>query len=323
MKVLITGAGGFLGRKLATRLAADGAMGIDGKPHAIERLILADLIAPEAPPANFEIRCEAADVTSPSAAAHLVGKGVDVVFHLAAIVSADAEANFDKGMSVNFDATRHLLQACRANGGARLVFASSVAVYGRTPDGVIREDTWPQPQTSYGSQKIMGEVLVGDMSRKGFVDGRSVRLPTVVVRPGKPNKAASTFASSIIREPLQGDEALLPVGEDAAMYVASPRRIVENLLIAADLPSAAWGTDRSLMLPGVTVSVADMLATLEAVGGAEARTRVRRERDPAVEKIVAGWPSVFEIDRARRMGFEADESYRAIVEAFMEDDMVR
>lgn len=324
MKIAITGANGFLGRKLTAKLLADNGVLMDGEHRPVTSLHLTDLVAAafhaETP---FPVTSNAADITAPQTATDLIGDGMDLVFHLAAIVSADAEANFDTGMAVNFDASRQIADAMRASGGGRLVFASSVAVFGENPEGTIYDRTWPVPQTSYGSQKTMAETLINDMSRKGFIDGRSVRLPTVVVRPGKPNKAASTFASSIIREPLQGHPATCPVSEDAAMYVASPRTIIDNLLHAANIAGERWQTNRSLMLPGLSVSVAEMLETLEAVAGPEARSRVSMAPDPAIQKIIAGWPSKFDTARAAKLGFKADQSYRAIVEAFMADDMVK
>jgi len=328
MRVLITGAAGFLGRKLSARLVRDGGLRVDNDARPLTRLILADVAAPEVPAASFPVEARAVDMRDTAAMRALIAEGIDLVFHLAAIVSAEAEADFDTGMAVNFDATRHLLDACRAVGGARVVFASSIAVYGppssgSSGSGVVRDDTWPRPRNSYGSQKLMAEVLLCDMTRKGFLDGRSVRLPTVVVRPGKPNRAASTFASSIVREPLQGETAVCPVSEEAAMFVASPRTVIENLLRAADLRHDAWGGETSLMLPGLTVTVSEMLKTLETVGGAAARDRVELKRDPQIEAIVAGWPAHFDITRARNLGFAIDHDYRAIVEAFMEDDMVR
>jgi nucleoside-diphosphate-sugar epimerase len=225
-------------------------------------------------------------------------------------------------MRVNLEGTRNVLEACRAlPRPARLVFASSVAVYGGDMPEVLDDGTILTPQTSYGAQKAMGELLVGDYTRKGFVDGRALRLPTIVVRPGKPNRAASTFASSIIREPLTGQEAACPVTRDAAMYILSPRRVVEALIRAFELPAEAFGATRMLTLPGITVSVGEMVDALESVAGERVARRVRWQPDPVIQKIVAGWPAAFDAKRARAMGFAADPDFASIVRAHIEDEL--
>jgi nucleoside-diphosphate-sugar epimerase len=252
----------------------------------------------------------------------VIRDSVGGVFHLAAIVSANAEEDFDLGVRVNLEGTRNVLEACRAlPQPARLVFASSVAVYGGDMPEVLDDGTILTPQTSYGAQKAIGELLLNDYSRKGFVDGRALRLPTVVVRPGKPNKAASTFASSIIREPLAGEEAICPVARDAAMYVLSPRRVVAALIRAFELPPAAFGMTRMLTLPGITVSIGEMVDALAAVAGERVARRVRWEPDPVIQKIVAGWPAAFDARRARAMGFEADPDFASIIRAHIEDEL--
>jgi D-erythronate 2-dehydrogenase len=252
----------------------------------------------------------------------VIRDNVDGVFHLAAIVSANAEEDFDLGVRVNLEGTRNVLEACRAlPQPARLVFASSVAVYGGDMPEVLDDGTILTPQTSYGTQKAIGELLLNDYSRKGFVDGRALRLPTIVVRPGKPNKAASTFASSIIREPLAGEDAICPVARDAAMYILSPRRVVAALIRAFELPPAAFGMTRMLTLPGITVSIGAMVDALEQVAGERVARRVRWEPDPVIQRIVAGWPAAFDARRARAMGFEADPDVASIIRAHIEDEL--
>jgi D-erythronate 2-dehydrogenase len=215
-----------------------------------------------------------------------------------------------------------VLQACRAlPQPARLVFASSVAVYGGDMPDVLDDGTILTPQTSYGAQKAIGELLLNDYSRKGFVDGRALRLPTIVVRPGRPNRAASTFASSIIREPLAGQEAICPVERYAAMYILSPRRVVDALIRAFELPPEAFGMTRMLTLPGITVSVGEMVNALEQVAGPHVAKRVRWEPDPTIQRIVAGWPTGFDARRARAMGFKADPDFASIIRAHIEDEL--
>jgi nucleoside-diphosphate-sugar epimerase len=248
------------------------------------------------------------------------------VFHLAAIVSGEAEANTDLGYRVNLDGTRAVLDACRALRPAdqtrpRLVFASSLAVYGGALPPAVGDDTALTPRTSYGTQKALGELLVNDYSRKGFVDGRALRLPTVVVRPGRPNRAASTFASSIIREPLAGQGAVCPVAADTVMALASPRRIVEGLVHALDLPGDAFGASRSLQLPGFSVSVGEMAAALRRAGGDSAYARIRWEPDPVIQGIVSGWPRGLATPRADALGFGRDSGIDEVVEAYIEDDL--
>ena len=264
----------------------------------------------------------AADITDAAAVRGVIGRGADGVFHLAAIVSANAEDDFDLGYRVNLDGTRHVLEACRAlPEPPRLVFASSVAVYGGDMPEVLDDATILTPQTSYGAQKAAGELLLNDYSRKGFVDGRALRLPTIVVRPGRPNRAASTFASSIIREPLAGEEAICPVARDAEMYVLSPRRVIQALIHAFELPAAAFGMTRMLTLPGITVSIGAMAHALEQVAGADVARRIRWQPDPRIQKIVAGWPARCDARRARALGFEPDQDIAEIIRAHIEDEL--
>lgn len=318
MHVLVTGAGGMIGRKLAEWLAADGAIG----SRRIARLILADLTAPRAPSAAFPVETAAVDISAPGAAARLVASGPDIVFHLAAIVSGEAEADFDKGYRVNLDGTRLLFEAIRAGGKApRVVFASSIAVFGGPYPELIDDDFPIAPLTSYGTQKAMGELLLADLSRKGFFDGIGIRLPTICVRPGAPNKAASGFFSNILREPLVGKEAILPVPDDVRHWFASPRAAVGFLLHAATLDTALLGQRRSLNMPGISATVAEEIEALRAVAGDKAARLIRREPDETIMKIVAGWPRNFAPERAIALGFSADRSFRDLVLAHVGDEL--
>jgi len=322
MQIVITGGAGFLGQKLARGILEQEGIAIDGDYRPLERLRLVDLEVPAGFGADPRVETVAADLTDAETVARVIDPATDVVFHLAAVVSAAAEADFDLGMRVNLKATMDLLEVCRSLAEPpRLIFASSVAVYGGpVVHGTITDTTHLVPQTSYGVQKAACELLVMDYHRQGFVDGRSLRLPTVVVRPGKPNKAASTWASSIIREPLAGQEAVCPVSRETAMFVLSPRQVVAALLHAADLDTGAIGVDRTIQLPGNTFTVAEMLATLAEVAGPEVAARVRFEPDPTIQRICDGWARRFETARARKLGFRADASFRAIVEAHIEDE---
>jgi len=244
------------------------------------------------------------------------------VFHLAAIVSGQAEADTDLGYRVNLDGTRAVLDACRALGTTpRLIFASSLAVYGGALPPEVGEATALTPQSSYGAQKAIGELLVNDYSRKGFIDGMALRLPTVVVRPGLPNRAASTFASSIIREPLTGRDAVCPVSPHTVMALASPRRIVAGLVHALDLPSGALGASRTLQLPGFSVSVGEMAEAVRCAGGEEAYRHISWEPDPQIQAIISSWPQALAAPRAEALGFGRDSGIDEVIAAFIEDDL--
>src|ERR671919_1417655 len=322
MHVVITGGAGFIGKKLAGALLARGALETASGRQAIERLTLFDVAHAEGLAEDARVTSMAGDITDLAEVHRAIRDEVDAVFHLAAIVSANAEEDFDLGMRVNLEGTRNVLEACRAlPRPARLVFASSVAVYGGDMPDVLDDDTILTPQTSYGAQKAIGELLLNDYSRKGFVDGRALRLPTIVVRPGRPNRAASTFASSIIREPLAGQEASCPVEQDAAMYILSPRRVIEALIHAFELSADALGMTRMLTLPGITASVGEMVDALEEVAGERVAARVNWQPDPMIQKIVAGWPTAFDARRARAMGFEADRDFASIIRAHIEDEL--
>jgi nucleoside-diphosphate-sugar epimerase len=319
MRIVITGGCGFLGRRVAIRLLEQGT-------H-IDELVLFDNAAPALPlPDDKRVRLVTGDIADRATVSRLIAPGADAVFHLAAVVSGEAEADTDLGYRVNLDGTRAVLDACRALGPTnnklpKVIFASSLAVYGGSLPPEVGDDTALTPQTSYGTQKAIGELLVNDYSRKGFVDGRALRLPTVVVRPGRPNRAASTFASSIIREPLTGRDAVCPVSPDTVMALASPRRIVAGLVHALELPAAAFGASRSLQLPGFSVAVGDMAAALRRAGGEAAHARIAWQPDPQIQAIVSGWPRALATPRAEGMGFGRDSGIDEVVAAFIEDDL--
>ena len=322
MRILITGGTGFIGKKLAAALLREGQVALDGgSPLEIERITLFDAFEGEGVPRDPRVQLVTGDIADAATVGRLAADA-DLVWHLAAIVSANAEADFDLGMRVNLDGTRVLLEAMRATGRRpRLVFTSTLAVYGGDMPQVIQDGTHLTPQTSYGTQKAIGELLVADYSRKGFIDGRALRLPTIVVRPGKPNKAASTFASSIIREPLAGQETVCPVGREAGMFILSPRRVVEALLHAMRLPDTDWGMTRALQLPGITVTVGEMTDTLARIAGRNVAGRIRWEPDPTIQRIVRGWPTRVAAERAQGMGFRPDGSFDEIVRSHIEDEL--
>ena len=322
MKVLITGGAGFLGSRLAKQLLERASLtSPDGKPEPIEQILLVDITAPT----DFgdrRVLAVTGDIADPVLARDVVTPQVNSVFHLAAIVSGQAESDFDLGMRINLDATRVLLDACRRLPRApRVVFTSSVAVYGGDVAAGVADATALVPQNSYGTQKAIAELLLNDYSRKGFVDGRALRLPTISVRPGKPNRAASSFASGIIREPLSGLEAICPVGPDTRIWLASPRKAVEGLILGHELPAESLGYSRSVNLPGVSMTAGGMVAALEKVAGAEVAKRVRWERDPDIERIVCSWPGSWDVSRALRLGFTGDADFESIIRAYIEDDL--
>jgi nucleoside-diphosphate-sugar epimerase len=320
MKVLITGGGGFIGYRLARKLLERGTLaGADGAQQPIERIKLLDTAFPPRP--DPRLVCVAGDLAAPGVIADALEADTAAVFHLAAVVSAGAEADFDLGYRVNLDGTRLLLEACRRLARPpRLVFASSVAAFGGALPAVLDDSTTPNPQTSYGTQKVIGEYLVSDYSRKGFLDGRSLRLPTIVVRPGKPNLAASSFASSIFREPLNGVEASCPVPESTGIWLLSPRRVVDAFVHAHDLPQSAWGTSRVLNLPGITVTVREGVAALGRIAGERAAARVRFQLDDRINRIVQGWPVRFETPRALALGFSADPDIDTVLRDYVADE---
>ncbi len=323
MRVVITGGTGFIGRRLVLKLLERGFLKDGtGSEQPVDAITVFDVAEPPVPmPADPRVEIRTGDIGDAGTVMGLIGPDVGCVYHLAAIVSSGAEENFDLGVQVNLNGSRNVLEACRAAGNTpTLVLASSVAVYGGDMPAVISDDFHLTPATSYGIQKAASELLVSDYSRKGYVDGRAMRLPTVVVRPGKPNKAASTWASSIIREPLNGDEAVCPVTPETAMWFLSARRVVDAFVRGAEIPAAAWGSHRSVALPGMTASVAQMIDALRNVAGAAVANRIRFEPDARIQGIISGWPARFEPKRGLSMGFEADTRFEDIIEAFIEDE---
>jgi D-erythronate 2-dehydrogenase len=320
MHVLITGAAGMIGRKLTERLVKDASL----NGRAITKMTLIDIVTP-APPAGFSGATVAATDLSAAGAADLaVSEAPDVIFHLAAIVSGEAELDFDKGYRVNLDGTRALIDAVRKQGSdyhPKLVFTSSIAVFGAPFPEAIADDFHLTPLTSYGTQKAICELMIADYTRRGVFDGVGIRLPSIVVRPGKPNKAASGFFSSIIREPLAGAEALLPVDDSVLHWHASPRAAVGFLVHAAGLSREALGPRVNLTMPGVCCTVGEQIAALRRVAGDEAVARIRREPDPLVSRIVAGWPSRFDARRALGLGFSGERSFDEIIRVHVEDEL--
>lgn len=311
MRIVVTGGAGFLGTRLIQALLAGG--GPLPQPSAI---VTADLAACAIADARVEPRV--GSVADPDFIESIVRTGVDIVYHLAAVLSGQSEADFDLGMQVNVDATRRLLEACRRLGTTpRFVFASSVAVFGGPLPEIVPDNIALLPQSSYGTEKAIAELLVSDYSRRGFVDGISCRLPTVAIRPGAPNSALSSFVSGIIREPLAGLDSLCPVPLDTPLWITSPAVVTSNLVHAAAVATSALGGRRALNLPGLTVTPREMLESLERYGGPAARARVRCEPDERMMKIVCTWPGAFDISRPLRLGFRADTDIDAIVREFM------
>ncbi len=319
MRVLIIGGAGMVGRKLAERLAKDGRLGNTQVSH----LTLQDVVAADKPAgATFPVEIVTGDLSDPATAPMLIASKPDAIFHLAAIVSGEAEVEFDKGYRINMDGTRYLLEAVRHAGNKpRLVFTSSIAVFGSPFPEKIGDEFFTTPLTSYGTQKAIGELLLADYTRKGFLEGVGIRLPTICVRPGKPNKAASGFFSNIIREPLAGHEANLPVPEDVRHWHASPRSAVGFLIHAATMDTAKIGPRRNLSMPGLSVTVAEQIAALRKVAGEKVVARITRVPDPAIVKIVDGWPRNFETKRAESLGFKAESSFEEIVRIHIDDEL--
>ena len=317
MHVLIVGAAGMIGRKLTDRLVADGNVG----GREIERLTLVDVVAPASPDGQAEV--VSSDLAAPGEAERLIDNRPDLVVHLAAVVSGEAESDFEKGYRVNLDGTRALLEAVRAADGyrPRLVFTSSIAVYGPPLPDPIPEDFQETPLTSYGTQKAIGELLLADYTRRGFVDGIGLRLPTICIRPGRPNKAASGFFSSILREPLVGQEAVLPVPDTVRHWHASPRSAVEFLIRAATLDGQEVGPRRTLSMPGLSATVAEQIEALRRVAGDRAVRLIRREPDESIMRIVETWAAALDASRARRLGFTAETSFDEIIRVHIEDEL--
>ena len=304
-RILVIGAAGMIGRKLTARLRKEGA----------GELILHDVVP-------FEGSSAVSDLSTPGEAEKLVAARPDLIFHLAAIVSGEAEADFEKGYRINLDGTRQLFEAIRKQGyKPRVVFTSSIAVFGSPFPPAIGDEFLNAPLTSYGTQKAIGELLLSDYSRRGFFDGIGIRLPTICVRPGKPNQAASGFFSGIIREPLAGQEARLPVPETVRHWFASPRAAIDFLLHAASLDSAQLGTRRNLSMPGISATVGEQIEALRKVAGDKAARLIRREPDPTIMRIVEGWPQNFDARRALALGFRADASFEEIIRIHVADEL--
>ncbi|SCB32508.1 D-erythronate dehydrogenase [Cupriavidus alkaliphilus] len=319
MNVLITGGAGFLGLQLARLLLQRGTLNLDGKAVAFERLTLLDVVAPQGLD-DARVRVVTGDLSDAAVLRQAIDRDTGAVFHLAAVVSGQAEADFDLGMRVNLDASRALLETCRELGHKpRVLFTSSVAVYGGELPPVVQDDTALNPQSSYGVQKAIGELLLSDYSRRGFVDGRVLRLPTISVRPGKPNAAASSFASGIIREPLSGVAANCPVAPDTKLWLLSPRAAVAALVNGIELAGERLGNRRAVNLPGLSVTAAGMVDALRRVAGDAVADLVTWEREERVEKIVGTWPAAWNAERALALGFQSDASFDAVIRAYMED----
>ena len=319
MKILITGGGGFLGQRVARSLLARGD---------VTELVLLDIAEPANGVKDARVRFVKGEVSDAVALKALVGADLDGVFHLAAVVSGQAESDFELGMRVNLDGTRNVLELCRAQFNAtgkapRVLYASSIAVFGTPLPDVITDATTPTPQASYGVQKLIGEWLIADYNRKGYIDGRAVRIPTVSVRPGKANAAASSFASAVIREPLNGIDYGCPVPPETLMWMCGPRKVVANLVRAFDLPSETWGVLRAVSLPGIVVSVKEMVDSLKQLGGEKAAARVSYIKDEKIQAIVKTWAAKLDTPRALGMGFTASESMDQIVAEYIEDEGIK
>jgi nucleoside-diphosphate-sugar epimerase len=322
LHILVLGAAGMVGRKLVGRLLRDGRLG----KQDIARLTLHDVVEPARPEkAGFPVETMAGDFAVPGAAEKLIAGRPDVIFHLAAIVSGEAELDFDKGYRINLDGTRMLLDAIRLAGGGykpRVVFTSSIAVFGAPYPDKIGDEFFHTPLLSYGTQKAIGELLLADYSRRGFLDGVGIRLPTICIRPGLPNKAASGFFSNILREPLAGKEAVLPVSEDVRHWHATPRSAVGFLLHAGTIDLAAVGARRNLTMPGLSATVGEQIAALKRVAGDKVAARIKREPDPFIVSIVAGWPRDFDPTRALQLGFTtAERTFDDIIKIHIEDEL--
>ena len=307
-RILIIGAAGMIGRKLTARLRQEGA----------GELILHDVVP-------FDGSSAVSDLSTPGEAGKLVAARPALIVHRAAIVSGEAEADFEKGYRINLDGTRLLFEAIRKqqNYHPRVVFTSSIAVFGSPFPPAIGDEFLNAPLTSYGTQKAIGELLLSDYSRRGFFDGIGIRLPTICVRPGKPNKAASGFFSGIIREPLAGQEAVLPVPETVRHWFASPRAAVGFLLHAARIDTGQLGARRNLSMPGISATVAEQIEALRKVAGDKVAQRIRRQPDATIQRIVEGWPRNFDAQRALALGFRADRSFEDIIRFHIEDELQR
>jgi nucleoside-diphosphate-sugar epimerase len=323
MKVLITGGGGFLGKKLARRILQQGTLAdADGKQQKVTELLLFDVGEASGPGLDDpRVHKMAGDIANRATVQSIV-QGASTVFHFAAVVSAGAEADFDLGYRVNLDGTRNMLEACRELGtNPRVVFTSSLAAYGGDLPPAVTDDTPLTPQTSYGAQKSIGEFLIRDYTRKGYLRGTAVRLPTICVRTGLPNKAASTWASSVVREPLTGVDVVCPVTPETVMVVLSPRKTVDAFVRLHDLPADAFGPGRTLLLNGIKVTAKDLEQAVGKHAGNRKVGKVAWQHDPAIQKICDGWPQGIDGARARKLGFEIDKDLDEVVRNFIADDL--
>lgn len=317
MNILIIGGGGVVGQKLAASLAERGQL----RGQEITKLVLADVVDPSPVAASFELETTRCDIADPDSVASVVTADTQVIYLLAAIVSAHAEEEFEAGWQINMMGTLNVLERARTLGTKPVVvFTSSIAVYGGEVPDPILDHTFLNPQTSYGAQKAVGELLINDYSRKGFVDGRGFRLPTISVRPGKPNRAASSFMSSILREPLNGQEAVCPVDDDFPHYYLSPRKCVENLVKGAEIPAADLGQNRCMMMPGRMWTIRQMIDAMTAVAGPEPAKLIKWKAQPEIQRIVKGWRFDMRPEKSIKLGLEADDSFEDNIRYYLEDD---
>lgn len=320
MRVLILGAGGFIGRRLAKELLNKG--GLDR--GEIAQLVLVDVAFPDERFRDTRVKYLEGDFSEDVTIGNILREPPDIIYHLAAVVSGEAEKNFEIGMKINFLASYKLLEFCRKLAICpTIVFASSCAVFGGDVSKMITDDTAPKPRSSYGTEKAMVELLMNDYSRRGFVDGRTLRLPTIAVRPGKPNAATSSFISGIIREPLNGLRATCPVPKESKFWILSPQRLIQNMVHAANLEQQMLGDDRIINLPGLTVSVIEMVEALREIAGRKATDLITYEPDAFVQRIVLSWPPHFKTERGDKLGFVRDESVSAVIRAYMEEERIR
>jgi nucleoside-diphosphate-sugar epimerase len=310
MQIIITGGAGFLGQRLAKTLLNSSIV--------FDELFLVDIVMPPNPGSDAKITCQQADLSEEGTAKKIISSKTGIIFHLAAVVSSHAEKDFDLGWKVNLDITRQLLEACRYhNQSIRFVFASSLAVYGGKLPAIVNDTTAVAPRSSYGTQKAMGELLVNDYTRKNFVDGRVLRLPTICVRPGRPNQAASSFVSSIIREPINGEQVICPVSTELALWLSSPDTIIENIIKAVTLDGIAFGEWRTVNLPGIGVTVQQMIDSLERITDKATVGRIQFKPDASINNIVSSWPGAIDNTRALQLGFSVDSNFDQFITQFI------